>query len=93
MTLFQGSADGFWLVVTALAGVLISVAIWYMVIIGRERPIQRVRRGESTAENYSDLQESHAPVPKFLIYTFAGTIVWAIGYLFWTGINGVTGYR
>jgi len=76
-----------------IAAAMMGTAIWYVVIIGRDRPKKKQRRGESTIETYGDISEDHAPLPKFLIYTFVGTAVWALGYLIWAGYNSPTGYR
>jgi membrane protein DedA with SNARE-associated domain len=93
MTLFQGSTDTFWLIVAAIASVLICAATWYMVIVGRDRPPQRLRRSEERTERFGDIEEDRSPIPKFLTYAYVGIAIWSVGYLIWTGVEGVTGYK
>jgi membrane protein DedA with SNARE-associated domain len=93
MVIFQGSADGIWEIGVWVSTIIMAVVIWYFVIVGRDRPPKKQRRGQDTVEKFGDIEENRAPIPKFLIYTFVGAFLWGLGYLFWTGINGVMGYR
>jgi membrane protein DedA with SNARE-associated domain len=93
MTLFQGSDNDFWMMVSGIAALMTAAAIWYIVIIGRDRPTQHMRKSESQVVKYADLEEGRAPLSKFIVYTIFGVAIWGVGYLLWTGINGVTGYR
>jgi hypothetical protein len=93
VVIFQGQNDSFWFLITFAATVLMSIAVWYFVIVGRDRPPRKQRLGESTIVHYGSIGEDRAPIPKFLVYTFIGAIVWGVGYLLWTGVNGVSGYK
>jgi hypothetical protein len=88
MDLFQGSDASFWVWVSVILTVLIAVATWFYTIVGVDRKPRTQDRGENTVEHYGDIQEDRAPVPVFLIWTYAGVAVWAIGYAIWTGVYG-----
>ena len=89
MVLFQGADAWFWMWMSVLLTFLVALATWYYTIVGVDRKPSKQKRGESTIEHYGDLEEDRAPVPKFLIWTYAGVAVWAIGYVIWTGIYGI----
>ena len=89
MAIMQGPDSLLWFWIEVALAVLSIVGTWYFVIAGRDRPPNRQRRGEETVERYGDIEEDRAPIAKFLIWTYAGTAIWAVGYLVWTGINGL----
>jgi membrane protein DedA with SNARE-associated domain len=91
MALFQGENDSFWLWITVLVTAMMAGAIWFIVLIGREK---QFRSGEASVSNgdNADLEGDNAPLPSFLKITFVGTALWALGYLLWTGFRGVTGF-
>jgi hypothetical protein len=89
MAIMQGADTWFWfwMVMLMLAG--FTVATWYYVIIGRDRPVRKQRRGQETVERYGTIEEDRSPTPKFLTITYIGFAVWAVAYVIWTGINGL----
>jgi hypothetical protein len=89
MAIMQGGDSFFWFWIAFLLTVGLSVATWYYVIIGRDRTPRKQRRGEETVERYGSIEEDRAPVPKFLIWLYVGVAVWAVGYVIWTGIEGI----
>ncbi len=89
MALFQGADNVFWFWVATGMTALTALAVWYWTIIGRDRAPRKQRRGEETIERYGTLEEDRAPMPKFLIWTYVGLVVWAVIYVLWTGIEGL----
>ena len=89
MALFQGQDAWYWLWVAVILTVLTAVGTWYYTITGRDRPPKRQRRGEETIERYGTIEEDRAPLSKFLIITYIGVALWAVGYAIWTGVNGI----
>ncbi len=89
MDLFQGSDATFWLVMSIILTVMVSVASWYFTIVGADRKPRPQQRGEDTIERYGDIEEDRAPIPPFLIWTYVGIAVWAVAYAVWTGVYGV----
>ncbi len=89
MAIMQGADSWFWLWIAALVTVLASLATWYFTIVGRDRPPRKQRRGEETVERYGTIEEDRAPLPKFLLWTYIGIALWAVGYAVWTGIEGI----
>ncbi len=89
MAIFQGGDNYFWYWVVVGLTAMTGLIIWYWVQVGRDRSPRKQRRGEETIERYGSIEEDRAPLPKFLIYTFIGVAVWAVGYALWTGIMGV----
>lgn len=89
MVIMQGADTWFWFWAAVILTVASALAIWYIVIIGRDRAPQKQRRGEETLERYGTIEEDRAPLPKFLIYTIVGVVVWGIAYALWTGIEGI----
>ncbi|MBV9848676.1 MAG: hypothetical protein JO250_03205 [Armatimonadetes bacterium] len=88
MVLFQGADANFWLWVSVLLTVAVAVGTWYYTIVGVDRRPRLQRRGEETIERYGDIVEDRAPVPKFLIWTYIGVVIWAVAYALWTGLEG-----
>ncbi len=89
MIVMQGSDAVLWFWCESAIAVLSIVAIWYMVIVGRDRPADELKPKEDQIEQFGDVAESHAPVPKFLLWTYVLTAFWAVCYLCWTGTNGL----
>ena len=89
MAIMQGGDTFFWFWITVLTTIGAVLATWYYVIVGRDRPPRKQRRGEETIERYGDIEEDRAPIPKFLIWTYFGVVLWAIGYIVLTGIEGI----
>lgn len=89
MAIFQGADYIFWFWIAVLLTILTTLAIWYATVIGRDRAPRRQQRGEETIERYGTIEEDRAPLPKFLIYTYIGVALWGIGYIVWTGIEGI----
>jgi hypothetical protein len=89
MAIMQGADTWFWFWMAMILMVAFTLATWYYVIIGRDRPVRKQRRGEETVEHYGSLQEDRAPTPRFLMWTYIGIGVWAVVYVIWTGINGL----
>lgn len=89
MALFQGGDNIFWYWVTVIFTVLTGLITWYWVLTGRDRSPRKQRRGEETIERYGTIEEDRAPLPKFLVLTYIGVAIWAIGYALWTGIEGI----
>lgn len=89
MALFQGADVFFWFWLTVILLVLTVLITWYWVITGRDRKPRKQRRGENTIEHYGSIEEDRAPLPKFLIWTYVGIAIWAVGYALWTGIEGM----
>jgi membrane protein implicated in regulation of membrane protease activity len=89
MALFQGLDVFFWFWVVIALTVLTALITWYWVITGRDRKPRKQRRGEETIERYGSIEEDRAPLPKFLIWTYVGVAIWALGYALWTGIAGL----
>lgn len=89
MTIMQGQDLNFWFWIEVILLVLSVLATWYMTIAGRDHKPRRQRRGEETVENYAGIEENRAPLPKFLVLTIVGVVVWSIGYLLWTGFAGL----
>lgn len=90
MSIMQGQDVNFWFWIECLLAVGSIAGTWYFSVVGRDRKPRTQRRGEDTIEDYGNgLREDRAPLPKFLIYTIAGVVIWSIGYLFWTGFEGL----
>jgi membrane protein DedA with SNARE-associated domain len=89
MALMQGNDNLFWTLLAFALMIASVVGTWYMVVVGRDRPRPQQRRGESTVARYGDIEEDRAPMPAFLTVTIAGSVLWAIVYAIWTGINGL----
>ncbi len=89
MAIMQGGDTFFWFWITALTTVGAVLAVWYYVIVGRDRKPRKQRRGEETLERFGSIEEDRAPIPKFLIWTYFGVGLWALGYILWTGIEGI----
>jgi membrane protein DedA with SNARE-associated domain len=90
MTIMQGQNLNFWFWIEVALIVLAVLGTWYMTIAGRDQKPRRQRRGEETIEHYgAGLAENRAPLPKFMVLTIVGVVVWAVGYLIWTGIYGL----
>lgn len=89
MVIMQGADTWFWLWIAMLMMVAGTLATWYYVIIGRDRPVRRQRRGAETVERYGTIEEDRSPTPKFLMITYVGVGVWAVAYIVWTGISGM----
>lgn len=89
MTIMQGDSNIAWFWLTVVLLILSVLVTWYFTIVGRDRPVQRQRKGEKTIEHFGSIQEDRAPVPKFLIWTYIGTGIWGVGYLLWVGIRGM----
>ena len=89
MVLFQGADVFFWFWIAVLLTVMTGLITWYWVITGRDRKPRKQRRGEETIERYGTIEEDRAPLPKFLIWTYVGVAVWAVGYAIWTGVEGM----
>ena len=89
MAIMQGADTWFWFWLAMLLTGAFSLATWYYVIIGRDRPVRRQRRGEETVERYGTIEEDRAPTPRFLTITYIGVALWAIAYVIWTGIEGL----
>ena len=89
MVIMQGADTWFWLGISGLLTLGSSLAVWYFVVVGRDRKPTRQRRGEETLERYGTIEEDRAPLPKFLIWTFVGVGIWAVGYAVWTGVEGI----
>ncbi len=89
MAIMQGGDTFFWFWITALATVGAILAVWYYVIVGRDGTPHKQRRGEETVERFGRIEEDRAPVPKFLFWTYLGVGLWALGYILWTGIEGI----
>ncbi len=88
MVIMQGADTWFWFWMAMLMIVAFSVATWYYIIIGRDRPIRHQRRGAETIERYGTLEEDRSPTPKFLMWTYIGVTIWAVAYVIWTGVSG-----
>lgn len=89
MALFQGGDNAYWFWIGVALTAAFSLAVWYFVIVGRDRPPVKQRRGEQTVEHYGTIEEDRAPMPRFLFWTFVGVGVWALVYAIWTGVNGI----
>ncbi|MGI4790515.1 MAG: hypothetical protein ACRYFS_16890 [Janthinobacterium lividum] len=89
MAIMQGADTWFWFWMVMLVMGGMTLATWYYVIIGRDRPVRKQRRGEETVERYGTIEEDRSPTPKFLTLTYIGVAVWAIAYIIWTGIDGI----
>lgn len=89
MVIMQGADTWYWLWMAMLFLIAGTVATWYYVIIGRDRPIRKQRRGAETVERYGTIEEDRSPTPKFLYWTYIGVGVWAVAYIVWTGISGL----
>lgn len=89
MILFQGADVFYWFWVAVAFTILTAVVTWYWVVVGRDRPPRKLRRGESTVTKYGPLEEDHAPLPKLMIWTIVGVVVWAVFYVGWTGVQGM----
>ncbi len=89
MTMMQGWGAVEWEWITLIMTIMTGLAVWYFVIVGRDRKPTTQRRGEETIERYGDIEEDRAPVSKFLIYTYVGIAVWAVGYAISTGVFGL----
>lgn len=89
MAIMQGGDTYFWFWISLLTTIGGSVAVWYYVIVGRDRPPRKQRRGEETVERFGSIEEDRAPIPMFLIWTYFGVALWAVGYIVWTGIEGI----
>jgi membrane protein DedA with SNARE-associated domain len=89
MTVMQGPDNVFWFWMAFSLAVLSVVATWYMVIVGRDAKPHHQRRGEETIERNGSIEEDRAPLPKFLVITIVGVVIWSLGYLFWTGFEGL----
>lgn len=89
MVIMQGADTWFWFWMAILLTGAFSLATWYYVIIGRDRPVRKQRRGEETVERYGTIEEDRSPTPKFLMWTYIGVGIWALAYVIWTGINGI----
>ncbi len=89
MALYQGGDDYFWFWVSVALTAAASVAVWFFVITGRDRPPLKQRRGEETVERYGTIEEDRAPLSRFLFWTLIGVGVWALVYVLWTGFNGI----
>jgi membrane protein implicated in regulation of membrane protease activity len=89
MVVMQGADTWFWFWMVILFTAASTLAVWYYIIIGRDRPIRKQRRGEETIERYGTIEEDRAPTPKFLLITYIGIAVWAVAYVIWTGIEGL----
>jgi hypothetical protein len=88
MDILQGSDATFWVWMGILLTVALTLATWFFTIVGADRKKTTQKRGESTIEHYGDIQEDRAPVPKFLVWTYVGVAIWAVGYAITTGIYG-----
>ncbi len=88
MVIFQGQDATFWVWVSIAFTVTTAAAVWYFTIVGVDRKPQKQRRGEETVEHFGSLQEDRAPVPKFLIWTYIGVVIWGIAYVLWVGTHG-----
>jgi len=89
MTIMQGTDNIFWFWIATILTVLSVLGTWYMVIVGRDTNLRQQRRGEETVERYGSIEEDRAPLPKFLVITIIGVVIWSLGYLFWTGFAGM----
>jgi len=89
MAIMQGGDTFFWFWITLLTTLGAALAVWYYVIVGRDRPAHKQRRGEETVERYGSIEEDRAPIPKLLVWTYYGVALWAVGYIVWTGIEGI----
>lgn len=90
MTIMQGQDLNFWFWVEVVLLVLTVLGTWYMTIAGRDHKPRRQRRGEETVEHYAaGIEENRAPLPKFLVLTIVGVVIWSIAYLLWTGFEGL----
>ena len=87
--MFQGADAWFWVWTSVLLTVLGAASTWYYVNTGRDRAPKRQRRGEETIEKFGTIEEDRAPVSKFLLWTYICVALWAVGYAFWTGIQGI----
>ena len=89
MVIMQGADTWFWFWIVMVVMGAMTLATWYYVIIGRDRPPRKQRRGAETVERYGTIEEDRSPTPKFLTLTYIGFAVWAVAYVIWTGIDGL----
>ena len=89
MVIMQGADTWFWFWMAILLTGAFSLATWYYVIVGRDQPVRKQRRGAETVERYGTIEEDRSPTPKFLMWTYIGVAVWAVVYVIWTGIDGI----
>jgi len=89
MMIMQGGDAVFWNAWALILGGMSVAFVWYIVITGRDRNQNRQQRGERELESYGELKEDHAPLSKFLIWTYVGIAIWAVVYLLFTGIKGL----
>lgn len=88
MVIMQGADTAYWFWIAMFTMIAMTAATWYYVIIGRDRPPRKQRRGAETVERYGTLEEDRSPTPKFLTITYIGFAIWALAYIIWTGIDG-----
>lgn len=59
-----------------------------------KKPVQKGTEVETTGHSWDGIEEYNNPMPKWWVYTFYVTIIWAIGYSIaypaWPGIKGAT---
>lgn len=84
----QGQDNLTWFLAEMALTVMSVVFIWYLTIIGREHK-SPPRKHEQKITSYGEVEEAHAPLPKFLIITYVLFGIWALTYLISTGINGL----
>ncbi len=89
MVAMQGSDAVLWDYIILLITIGAALWVWFFTIIGRDRKPLVQKRGEETIERYGDIEEDRAPVGKFLMWTYAGFAVWAIGYGIWVCTHGI----
>ncbi len=89
MILMQGAETNIWWWCETVLTVLAILCVWYFVISGRDRQALKQRRGEQHVERFGTIEQNEAPLTKFLIWTYVGTGLFVVGYLVWTGVNGL----
>ncbi|BDI34075.1 hypothetical protein CCAX7_61260 [Capsulimonas corticalis] len=89
MNIMQGQDNWIWLLAEVATTIFSVIAVWYVTIIGRDRDPAKQKRGEEAIVSYGDIEEDHAPLPKFLIWTYVLFGGWTAAYLVWTGFHGL----
>ena len=66
----------FFMVVLTLGNIL--ACLWLMWWTAKRRP---ATAGDKTAHVWDGIEEYNNPMPRWWVYTFYATIVWAVGYM------------